>query len=230
MSKIYRTFSLLLVFLSLTSFKSDKECKYAGANIDFVKSQTEKALENIDINILRYHAFKAINAIQKTEKKLSDCGCTYAEEGLQNSIRNLKLATKEENIDVAKDLLSMSLESTMESLNQLKEHEFHRNVNTERSNEITSNKFENGNSTTYKPVKAIYTKIDKSLEKYKNSLNTVVETVDCKEAHSFTKNIVEQCENQLLSETLTEGKKYYYLRTKEITLGAMERLNDCVSK
>ncbi|WP_099545483.1 hypothetical protein [Maribacter sp. 4G9] len=232
MNKTYTNLILVVYLISLSSFANLRECEYAEANIEFAKSQTEKALENPDINILKYHVYKAISAIQKTEKKLSNCGCEHAQKDLEESVENLKLATKQEELFKAKDLLLISLESIMKGLNSLSEHEYHEEQKREVLAKAQSQE-PNGNSkktVVAQTVSPIYKEIDQSLERYRKSLNTVVETVNCKEASSFAKNIIEQCENQLLVESLTEGKKYYYLRTKEITVNALEKLRDCYGK
>lgn len=226
--KSLRKVVFLILLISLSSFNGNTECQYAGSNIDFVKSQTEKALSESDMNILRYHAYKAINAIQKTEEKLSNCGCKYAMEDLEKSLSNLKLATKQENLEVARDLLSMSLESTSHSITSLGEHQFHESNDDADSEENAVTKV-NGGKRKFENVPIIYKRIDESLLQYQKSLKIVVETVECKEAHDFMKNIVDQCDKELLKKTLTEGKKYYYHRTKEITAKALNQLKGCSS-
>ena len=227
MSKTYKKLILVLFFISFNSFGNLRECEYAEANIDFAKSQTEKALEQPDINLLKYHVYKAISAIHKTEKKLSNCGCEYAQKHLGQSLESLKLATKQEEFFRAKDLLLTSLESIMQGLKSLSEHDYHEEQKREA---LTKANSQNSSINNVEAINPIFREIDQSLEKYRNSLNKVVETVNCKEASSFAENIIEQCENQLLVENLTEGKKYYYLRTKEITANALEKLRDCYGK
>lgn len=227
MNKTYINLILVIFFISLSSFENLRECEYAEANIEFAKSQIEMALEKPDVNLLKYHTYKAIGAIQKTEKKLTNCGCEFANKDLEEGIKNLKSATKQEKLFKAKDLLLKSLENIMKGLNSLSEHEYHEEQNRDASQNSLSH-----NEASKKPesVNPIYKEIDQSLEKYRKSLNTVVETVNCKEASSFVENIIQQCESQLLIENLTEGKKYYYLRTKEITANALEKLSDCYGK
>jgi hypothetical protein len=70
-------------------------------------------------------------------------------------------------------------------------------------------------------------KIDLSLAKYKVSLEKVVATINCKDAKAFAQRIFDECENQLLKPNLTEGSKYYNLRTKEITQNALNKIGDC---
>ena len=70
-------------------------------------------------------------------------------------------------------------------------------------------------------------KIDISLETYRESLLKVVLTVDCKEARAFAERIYKHCEKELLKPNQTEGKKYYNLRTQQITAQALEELGNC---
>ena len=78
---------------------------------------------------------------------------------------------------------------------------------------------------------ALERKIDSSLISYKKSLEKVVQTVDCQEALAYATRIFEHCELELLKPNLTEGKKYYNLRTKEITAQALEELRaTCIEK
>lgn len=232
MNKTYTILILVVCFISFNSFGNLRECEYAGANIEFAKTQTEKALEISDINLVKYHVYKAISAIQKTDKKLSNCGCEHAQKDLAKGVENLKLATKQEELFKAKDLLLVSLESIMKGLNALSEHEYHieQKRETLAKTQSQNSKDNQNNAETEQSISPIYKEIDQSLEKYRKSINTVVETVNCKEASSFAQNIIEQCENQLLMENLTEGKKYYYLRTKEITVNALEKLRDCYGR
>ena len=65
------------------------------------------------------------------------------------------------------------------------------------------------------------------MEKYRESLDKIVNSVDCKEARAFAEKIYTHCEQQLLKPNLTEGKKYYNLKTKDITLEALNKLKQC---
>lgn len=228
MNKSYIVLCCFFSIILFSSFKTGSECQYAGANIDFAKNQTEKALDIADINIVRYHTYKAINAIEKTQEKLAVCGCEYAIQDLKKSLANLKLATKATDLDSTRILLLRSLEDIMGSLNALEDHHLHENK--EKNDLIAINTTGTNNEATLikrKPTPTIYNKIDSSLAKYKNSLNKVVETVNCKEAKAFVEDIIDQCQKELLRDDLSEGKKYYYLRTKEITAKALTKIGAC---
>ena len=75
--------------------------------------------------------------------------------------------------------------------------------------------------------KTLENKVDIALEKFKKSLDKVVESVDCKEALAFTQNVYDICEQQLMKPNLSEGKKYYNLKTKEIAANALKKLGGC---
>jgi hypothetical protein len=206
------------------------ECEYAGSNIGFAKSQTEAAIAKDDINKARFYAYKALNAIEKSKKQLAICGCEYAEIDLEEGLKNLKMATKATSLSATRIFLERSLKHTLSGIDALESHELHQskygnnvlalNTSTPRKNRtILLN--EQG-------ITSLNEKIDISLKKYKASLQKIVETVDCKEARAFAKNIFDNCEKQLLKSDLSEGKKYYNLRTKEITADALLRIPNCL--
>lgn len=225
----YSYFILLTIALSLfSSFKPSKPCEYAGSNISYVKTETKKAINKNDINIARYHTYKAIKAIEKTKEQLNNCGCDYAATSIQDSFKDLVLATRATTLRSTRILLNRSLEKTIGSLEALEKHELH---NSDYASDVlTVNTL--GASKKNKSLaapKGIYLekKIDSTLFAYEKSLQKIVETVDCKKALSYATHIFEHCEQQLLKPNLSEGKKYYNLRTKEITANAIEQLNNC---
>ena len=223
----YSIHIVVLVFL-FSSFKVDKACEYAGSNINYVKTQTEKAIAVDDINQARYLTYKALNAIEKSKNQLMECGCEYATENITESLSNLKLATKATSLNSTRILLNRALENTLGGLESLAEHELH--DSKYGSNLLAMNTVVDKKEKTSKKKpgkKEFERKIDVSLEKYRESLNKIVNTVDCIEARAFAENIYLHCEQQLLLPNLTEGKKYYNLKTKDITAAALKRLNDC---
>lgn len=214
----------------LTSFKSNQACEYAGSNIGYIQSQTEKAMATEDINMSKYFVYKALNAIEKSKSQLEDCGCRHAMELIHESSVNLVNATKATTLAGSKILLKKALDMVAGSLEALDGHDSH---NSKYSDDIlavntkTAIKEKNKNLLDKKVVEK---KIDVSLEKFRESLDKVVESVDCKEAMAFTQNIYRICEQQLLRPDLSESKKYYNLKTKEIASKALERLESCKSQ
>lgn len=229
MNKIYSYISVVALIL-FSSFSTNLECEYAGSNIGYAKTLTEKAIEVNDINQARYYAYKALSAIEKSKNQLMVCGCEYANDGIEESLINLKLAAKATTLSDTHILLSRSLENTAGSLEALNKHELHESkyasdvlvLNTKDAKEKTIALRETS-------TKTLNELIDSSLEKYRASLNKVVETVDCHEAKAFAQRIFDNCQQQLLKENLSEGKKYYNLRTKEITADALKRIGKCAS-
>ncbi len=212
----------------LSSFKPSVACEYAGSNIGFVKSQTQKAIAMEDINQARYFAYKALNAIVKSKQQLSECGCDYAALSIEEGLDNLKKATRTTTLSAAKILLNRALEDTLEGLESLSEHETHdshyasdvlvMNTKVVKKEKIVLRETD---------IEALRTKIDMSLVDYQKSLDNVINSVDCKEAKAFAKKIHDHCEQQLLKPNLSEGKKYYNLKTKQISAVALERLGNC---
>tara|TARA_R110000868_G_scaffold202782_2_gene450569 strand:- start:6599 stop:7285 length:687 start_codon:yes stop_codon:yes gene_type:complete len=225
-SKIYLL--NIFLFLLLSSFTKDRACEYVGSNIDFITSQTQKALLETDLNKAKFEIYKAINAIEKTKEKLEDCGCSYASKNLFDGLDNLIMATKTSTINGARFLLNRVLENTASSIEALKEHHTHQSkyqndvltLNTTKSNKETS-------AMKMLEVRELRQTIDASLVKFENSLDDIVKTVDCNEAKAFILDIYNKCEQALLKEKLSEGKKYYNLRTKAIASEALDKLKNC---
>jgi len=196
-----------------------------------VKTEIEKAISNKDLQLVRYHTYKALNAISKSKKHLDACGCEYAIENLTEGSEYLKQATKATSLASSEILLKKALEETTESLEALKNHEQHDSVYDD--DVLVMNTTSPTKKRTYKEPhskKMLRQKIDSSLIKYSISLTQVINTVDCKEARVFAERIYNDCEQQLLKENLSEGKKYYNLKTKEITAEALEKLGNCGKK
>ena len=69
-------------------------------------------------------------------------------------------------------------------------------------------------------------RVDSSLVNFRISLDKVITTLPCEEAEAYVKGVFERCELELLKPGLTEGKRYYNLKTKEIAASAMNRIKD----
>lgn len=226
--KSHNSISIVVLVFLFSSFNVYKACEYAGSNINFAKKQTEKALAVEDVNLAHYHAYKALNAIEKSKDQLKECGCDYAAESIADGLKNLKFATKATSLSGTRILLNKALENTLGGLESLQEHELHNSryaSNVLVMNTIVTN---NEKAVFEKPEKSeLENTIDTSLERYRESLDKIVTSVNCKEARAFAENIYLHCEQQLLRPNLTEGKKYYNFRTKEITQKALEKLGQC---
>ena len=206
--KSLSAFLVIFTFSTVIS-AADNACDYAGSNIDYIKSQTEKALAAENLNQTRYFAYKALNAIEKSKQQLEECGCEYAFKSILEGLENLKKATRVSSLAGTRILLNRALENTMGSLDALEQHdELHRSkyasdvlaMNTKEINTQRLNALQPSGPVLEK-------KIDKFLEAYKTSLNKVVQSVDCREAYEYARKVYEHCEDQLLNVKLTEAKK-----------------------
>ncbi|AYN68777.1 hypothetical protein D1013_16015 [Euzebyella marina] len=213
----------------LSSFNTNQSCNYASSNISYVKTEIEKALDMSDLQLSRFHTYKAINAIEKTKLDLEKCGCEYAIDTISEGSEHLKLATKTSTLASTNILLNKALEETKSALESLDEHEGHISVYGNDQLSLNTVNPHGEKKITYEPPseKLLRQKVDSSLASYRKSLDKVVSTVNCVEARAYANRIFEFCEQQLLKPNLSEGKKYYNLKTKEITAEALTKLGEC---
>tara|TARA_R110000744_G_scaffold19680_7_gene51782 strand:+ start:395 stop:994 length:600 start_codon:yes stop_codon:yes gene_type:complete len=197
----------------------------------YAKSQITAALSTQDINQARFYAYKALNALEKSKDQLKVCGCTYAKTSVYENIEVLTLATKSTTLEGTISYLNESIELTDNTILVLESHDTHDSIYS--NNELSVNTNSSTEVKTGKKVKFdknIFENIDISLEKYRVSLDKVVQTVNCKDATAFATRIFNESEAQLLKPNISEGSKYYNLRTKEITQEALNKIGDCAKK
>ena len=211
-----------------SSFGVTQACDYAGSNIAYVEKETQKALENEDLQIIRFHIYKALGAISKSDKQMEDCDCAHASESLQEVAALLKNATKTTSLASTRILLEKTLPHVSDALDAVRNHEQHSSpYGTDELSINTTDTIAKDTLQAPPNGKMLREKVDIALKKYKISLQKVINTVNCKEARTFATGIYENCEQQLLNADLSEGKKYYNLKTKEITGRALDMLGDC---
>ena len=217
-----------LAILVLSSFRTNLECEYANSNMGFAKSQISAALLTDDINQARFYAYKAVNALEKSKNQLKVCGCTFAKESMNENLDTLVLATKSTTLEGTRTYLDKSIELINNTMFVLDSHDSH---NSTYANDVLSMNTNTASKTVINTKNSkslsLNDKIDLSLAKYKVSLEKVVATINCKDAKAFAQRIFDECENELLKPNLTEGSKYYNLRTKEITQNALNKIGDC---
>lgn len=181
-----------------------------------------------DLQLMRFHIYKALDAIAKTKLQLEDCACEDASERIIEVSEFLKSATKTTSLAATRILLQRAFQNAGEGLEALYEHEQHESPYGTDHLTVNTTDMKTGQNLALPPdEKMLKQKIDSSLTKYRASLQKVVNTVNCKEARAFATRIYEHCEQQLLHNNLSEGKKYYNLRTKEIAGKALEQLGAC---
>lgn len=216
------------IILLLSSFGENLDCKYVNSNMQFAKSQIKEALLTNDLNKARFFTFRALNILEKSKDKLKQCGCTFAKNSMAESLDLLILSTKSITLKGAKIYLDQSMELTKNTILTIDAHASHTSGNPKGDLVLNTNSIPATRASYAKgKTSTIKNKIDISLEKYRISLDKVVENVNCKDAKAFAQRIFEECENQLLKQDLSEGKKYYNLRTKEITKEALNKIGSC---
>lgn len=213
----------------LMSASSEKACMNTEAMIGFVKEQTGQALEEQDLSLIRYHAFKALNTIERSKAQLEACGCDYARKNLMESLENLKLSTRVTTLEGTRIPLARAMDYIAAAREALQQHE--RTHDRPFGQQLITVDNSVPTQTQAKRIleeeKALESKIEKALQNYERSLNEVVEGVPCEEALVFVKRIYAHSQSQLERGDQTPAKKFYNLRTKEITEKAMARLGDC---
>lgn len=221
------TTCLWLTFLPLpTDTGFSNACEFAGSNISYIRSNTQKAIEADKIKMVHYYAYKALSAIDKSKDQFEACGCEYAQLGIEESERYLKKAIKAASILGARMLLEQSLDHTQGSLEALEDHpEIH---TSEYGNDLSVNTREdNAKNQTFRPISGteLEKKVESSLENFRISLEKVISTLPCEEAEEYIQGVYQRCELELLKAELSEGKRYYNLKTKNIAASALEKLN-----
>lgn len=182
-----------------------------------------------DLNLAKYHAYKALNGIEKTKGNFMDCGCEGAIESLESTLDYLKTATKTGALTKAKPLLHKALERTIIGINVLREFEeetssdYGSNVLVMNTTDVLD--FNNGMMLTQGAT--IKKQVHQCLLSFESSLDKVVSDVDCEDARRFVTNIYEEARLTLLNTNLSQHKKEYHQRVKILAKEALESLGNC---
>lgn len=233
----YRKIILLIVFVIgllglwlMASFTTPANaCQYASSNLEYIKSKIKEAVMTDDLNMAKYHAYKALNGIEKTKNNFLDCGCEGAIVSLENTSNHLKTATKADVLPKSKTALRKALESAIIGINVLREFE-QQTASDYGSNVLVLNTkdvldFKNGMVLTQ--GSAIKKQVHQCLLGFESSLDKVVSDVDCEDAQRFVSNIHEEARLTLLNTNLSQHKKEYHQRVKTLAEEALEELGDC---
>ncbi|GGW27173.1 hypothetical protein GCM10007383_10640 [Arenibacter certesii] len=211
-----------------SSFTSDKQCIYARSNIQHIQIQTEKAIAAEDLNMAKFFAYRALTALEKSKSNLNECGCKQAISLITAGADHLKNATKTTTINSSLILLDKALVYIIEAADAVEQHDTHSsNYNNEVLALNTTESIEIERNLGKIDSEELKKRIDLSLVQFKESLDQIVRSVDCKEAYNYAMNVYELCDKQLLKPNLSDGKKYYHLKTKEITAQALLEIGDC---
>ncbi|SDQ56613.1 hypothetical protein [Flagellimonas zhangzhouensis] len=220
---------LVSLLIMTSAFKTPQACTYASSNLDFIKTEIEKAVSSKDINIAKYHAYKALNSIEKTRNNFLDCGCDGTIESLEKTLSHLKIATKSDNLRSSKTDLHIALENVLigEKVLRIFEEETTSSYGTNILVMNTKQALETENSILLTQGNAIEKQVHNCLLSFETSLDKVVTDVDCPDAQRFITNIYEESRLILLNTELSPHKKEYHQRVKELSENALNRLKKC---
>ena len=234
-----RTIVLLVVFVLgmillwlMSSFTVRNACEYASSNLEYIKSKIQSAIVTNDLKMSKYHAYKALNGIEKTRTNFEDCGCEGTIESLESATTELKQATKAETLEDAKRSLHLALESTLIGMKVLRI--FEQEVASTYGNDIlvlnTKDALNDQDGIFLTPTHTIKEQVHSCLLGFESSLDKVVNEVNCDEAQRFINNIYEEARVVLLNTELSEHKKQYHQRVKTLAQEALDRLGECNAK
>lgn len=228
-----RTVFIILIFFGLQDLKAappDTACRNMESMIGFVEDHILNALEAEELQMARYHTFKALNTLVKSENNFGSCHCDFALKSIRECEAGLKLATRVSTIDGTQILLKRALKDVRATEDALEEH-MGNHTGTYDNEVIAMNTLNAQPRAEGSGIKsemlALESKIDQSLIAYRKSLDEVVRTVPCDEALEFVRRVYAHCEKQLLREDLSAAKRYYNIKTKEITEQSLDNLRNC---
>ncbi|MAU17070.1 MAG: hypothetical protein CMH48_10275 [Muricauda sp.] len=221
--------SLLDLWL-MVSFRSYSACEFANSNIQFVKEQTEEALQAPDLKLSKYYAYRALNSIYKSKKSFSECGCKDAIININLASENLKEATKANTVEDLQVFLQIAMQNTLSGINALRTYGVDKNSKY-GDKYLTMNTHELGLPTSVLSAEegqlVSMQRIEEHLTKFENSVIRIVENVECEKARPFIERMQNETIGKLANPSLTEKKQYYHNRVFEITDRALKQLVDC---
>lgn len=231
-----RKIILLIVFILgllglwvMASFSAPNACAYASSNLEYIKSKIQTALAAEDLNMSKYHAYKALNGIEKTRGNFLDCGCEDSIVNLENALAHLKTATRAESLQSAKTALEKALANTINGMKALIQYE--RESSNPYGNDVLvmNTKDFVGDQDWLLPAHeaTIKEQVRKSLLEFESSLEKVITDVDCEKAYGFVSNIYEESRSILLNTKLSEYKKQYHQRVKTLSHAALQKIGNC---
>ncbi|MEM9000236.1 MAG: hypothetical protein AAGB24_08215 [Bacteroidota bacterium] len=210
-------------------------CESVGSNMAYIKSQTETALKKDDLDMAKYHTYKALNGIWKAKASIEKCGCAGVIEGMQMASQHLKEAIRTYSIEDSKTFLHIALQRTLSSIVALKKFGAPKKSNY-RDDILTMNthkgeEAKNASEVSLLRQTDIIAQIENSLSKFESSLYEVVSITDCYQARDFIEEVQGKTSRKLNNPDISEGKQYYHSRVLEITQEALLKLpSKCPTK
>ncbi len=216
-------------FLLLTAAGDYNACEFAQNNAYFFRAQTQKALTAKSLDLAKYHAYKALNGMYKSQPNFVDCGCESALITVSNAGKNLKEATRAKSFEDAEVFLNIALQNIGLTLNALESLNY-RQTGSYRDDILVMNTKEvEGASKKPRitPASQLQNAMEKSLARFKNSLEQVVALEECGEAKRFIHELLEKTQQRLRITTLTNAQRQYHSKVQDLAYDALSQLNDC---
>ena len=216
-------------FLLLTAAGDYNACEFAQNNTYFLRAQTKKALTAKSFNLAKYHAYKALNGMYKSQPNFVDCGCERALTTVSNAGKNLKEATRAKSFEDAEVFLNIALQNIGLTLNAL-ESLNHRYTGDYRDDILVMN-IKDVEGTSKKlgigPANQLQSTMEKGLTRFKNSLEQVVALAEFEEAKRFIHELLEKTQQELKITTLTTAQRQYHSKVQDLAYDALSKLSDC---
>ena len=228
-----RTFSVLLGGLSLllmASFTTYKSCKVANVNTLFIKEQIQLAIEAPDFEKSKYYTFKALKAIYATKKNFKDCGCDDASKQLNLAEQNLKNMVRSRGMEDAKIFLDIGIKTMNICSDVLEQFNENKAKSSYDHNFLVLNTVNDSSANTatlHSENSALWETVEPSLNKLRHSLDDVINTVECKEARKFMKNMKKENKEKLKHPELSQLRSYYFKSVDTIIENALLRIESC---
>jgi hypothetical protein len=213
----------------MMSASPEIECSNTKAMIGLVKEQTEQALSENDLSLIRDHAFKALNTIESSRAQLRACGCEHARKNIMESLENLKLSTHVTTPEGTRIPLSRALEYIAAAREALQQHPHKHDPPIWQEPMAIEDPAADQDEPkrVFEEERILEMKIEEALRDFEQSLNDVVEVLPCEEALRYIRRVYAHSHDQLERAEQTPAKRIYNLRTKEIAEIALGRLREC---
>ncbi len=219
----------LIGLLLLTASSDYDACEFAQNNTLFFKEQTQQAIAAKNFDKAKYHAYKALNGIYKTKPNFEECGCESALKTVNNAEENLKEATRAISFEDAGVFLNIALKNIGLTLNSLEslEHQYTSNYGNHVLVMNTTEVSDPPKQSVTHPDLLLQKTVERSLTKFKESLEKVVALDECKAAKQFIHSTLQKTKKALGNTALTKAQRYYHNRVNALANEALLQLEGC---
>lgn len=219
----------LFAFWTLSAHDLPNACGLAGSNLEFIQGKIQGALAAEELQLARYKAYQALNGLEKSKHSLKECGCLPAQELVDRALSRLKEAVKAISLTQAGSLLDQALGDTQKGLEALRafQETYPWAGGIGQPTDVDGHISQEPDWLPQIPDSTVSDQVEGSLSAFKNSLEGILEVVDCLEAHRYITKIHEETRTTLHHGVANKHKRAYYLRLLVLTEAALRKLGDC---